>query len=268
MSGILKHPLRFVGRFAQFLWLLVGAGGSFFFCYWLTGRAKTFRGRCEWLQRWSRFAVRIFGTTVELRGVPPPAGLIVGNHLGYHDVLVLATLQPTVFVARADVAGWPVFGWFVKSSGALFLDRDRRGDVARFSEQFQAPLAEQLAVVMFLEGTSTGGDRVLPFRPSLLEPATVNDWPVTPVWIGYSMREGSVADEVAYWRDMTILPHMMNLLTKTDITAHVAFGEPIKAGDRKELARRLHARTCELAGLFGRKISSEAPAESSSTPTD
>ena len=68
--------------------------------------------------------------------------------------------------------------------------------------------------------------------------------------------DGSVENEVAYWRDMTLLPHLLNLLTKDRLTAHVAFGETVRgsATDRKELARRLQTAVCELAGKFDRHV--------------
>src|SRR5206468_7247522 len=122
------------------------------------------------------------------------------------------------------------FGWLTRWAGTIYLKREQRSDVVRVSQQFAPAIGERLPVAVFLEGTSTGGDCVLPFRPSLLEPAAANDWPVTPVWLGYSMKQGSVADEVAYWRDMTLAPHLLNLLTKDDIVAQVAFGEPWPRG--------------------------------------
>jgi 1-acyl-sn-glycerol-3-phosphate acyltransferase len=260
MTRVKQYPLRFAGRFLGFIYLLVGAGGSFIFCYWLTGKAKTFRGRAAWLQRWSKVAVKLFGTEVEVRGQPLRAGLTVSNHLSYHDIFCLASIQPTVFVSKAEVANWPVFGWFARIAGTLFLKREQRSDVARIVDQLREPIEEGLAVVMFLEGTSTGGDRVLPFRSSLLEPAAEQQWPVTPQWIGYTMREGRVEEEVAYWRDMTLFPHMMNLLAQANVTAQIAVGAPIRHADRKQLAQQLHQVVCALPGEFGRTLTAGASA--------
>src|ERR1051325_1251047 len=256
MSGIWRHPFRFLLRFTKFLWLLLGGGMHFVFAYQLTGRAKSRRARAGWLQHWARFGAGIFRMKVEVKGQLPPGGVLTSNHLGYVDILVLGSLQPTVFVAKADVQGWPVLGWLVRAGGTVFIKREQRSHVAEIVGEFAPLIAENLPVVMFLEGTSTGGEHVLPFRPSLLEPVVANDWPVTPVWIGYSLADGSVVDEVAYWRDMTLMPHLLNLLTKKELTAHVAFGEPMRAAglDRKELARRLQGQVCELAARFGRRV--------------
>ena len=70
---------------------------------------------------------------------------------------------------------------------------------------------------------------------------------MTPDWIGYSLEEGSVENEVAYWRDMIFLPHFLNLLGKRRIKAVIHFGEPLVNPDRKALARELHSAVRALA---------------------
>jgi 1-acyl-sn-glycerol-3-phosphate acyltransferase len=135
-----------------------------------------------------------------------------------------------------------VFGWFTRRAGTLYVQRERRGDVGRVSEQMRRVLDDGHVVVFFPEGTSSGGDTVLPFRSSLLEPVARQHIPVTPAALSYALDDGDPAEEVCYWKDMTLLPHLLNLLTKRVIRARVAFGEPrVHTGDRKELARELHA---------------------------
>jgi len=256
MTGIKRRPVRFLFRLASFAVLVAGGMADFALFYWLTGRRKSLCARAGWMHRWAtRYLRQLFGTRIEVRGQPPVAGFLACNHLSYLDILVLGSVQPIVFVAKADVRDWPVIGWLTQMAGTIYLNRAQRVDVARVHQEFAPAMAGQLVVAMFLEGTSTDGSRVLPFRPSLLEPAAANNWPVTPVWIGYSLREGSVAEEVCYWGDMTLAPHLLNLLSQTGITAHVAFGETLPPGlDRKEMASRLHAQVCELAARFGRKV--------------
>ncbi len=262
MKGVLRHPIRFIVHLTGFLYVLLGGPLHFFFFYHLTGRGRTRRGRSEWMQYWGRVCTWACHCKIDRRGQPLGGGIYVANHLSYVDIFVLAGMQPTVFVSKADVANWPMFGLLAKHGGTLFLRRESRGDVARIAKELEGPIRDGLAVVMFLEGTSTGGDHVLPFRSSLLEPAAANGWPVIPLWIGYQMdpSQGTVADDVAYWRDMTLLPHMMNLMTKSNITAQVAIGKPVVNGDRKLLAAEVHSAVCALAGEFGRKMDGVAPA--------
>ena len=89
--------------------------------------------RSSWLQWCSRRTLRVFSVEFESRGPLPPAGLLVCNHLTYLDILVLVALTPAVFVSKAEVQNWPVFGWFAKRSGTLFVDRTRRSDVTRMN---------------------------------------------------------------------------------------------------------------------------------------
>src|SRR5438874_5353193 len=85
--------------------------------------AQRVNARAGWLHRWSRFASRVVGIRVTTRGAMPPSGLLVSNHLSYLDVIVLSSIRPCVFVAKRDVAGWPLFGWLARAAGTIFVDR-------------------------------------------------------------------------------------------------------------------------------------------------
>jgi 1-acyl-sn-glycerol-3-phosphate acyltransferase len=105
-------------------------------------------------------------------------------------------------------------------------------------------------VVVFPEGTSSDGQQVLPFFSSLLEPAVAGGGPVTPAFIRYELSDGSVADEVCYWGDMTFGPHFLNLLTKREIRAQVRYGDARPPGqNRKQLARELQQAVRHLGGV-------------------
>ncbi|HET7238025.1 MAG TPA: 1-acyl-sn-glycerol-3-phosphate acyltransferase, partial [Terrimicrobiaceae bacterium] len=104
-----------------------------------------------------------------------------------------------------------------------------------------------LPVVLFPEGTSSDGATVLPFRSALLEAASVARVAVTPVAIDYDLEEGSVADEICYWREMVFGSYFCNLLGKQCLTATLRFGalHPPTVG-RKELARALRLDIVQL----------------------
>jgi 1-acyl-sn-glycerol-3-phosphate acyltransferase len=106
-------------------------------------------------------------------------------------------------------------------------------------------LESGLLVILFPEGTSSGGETVLPFKSSLLEPATRRDHPLWVALIQYELPagDGDVAEEVCYWKDMTLGPHLVNLLGKKSVRARLSFARvEDRATDRKELARQLHSR--------------------------
>jgi 1-acyl-sn-glycerol-3-phosphate acyltransferase len=203
--------------------------------------------RAQWLQQTCRRALRIFGIDLRVSGPVPSSGLLVCNHLSYLDILILAATTPCVFVSKCEVKRWPVFGWFAALAGTLFLRRDRRSDVARMTHAMRSALDEGLLVVLFPEGTTSDGRDVLPFKSSLIEPVAQTRHAVWAGFIEYGLEDGSVADEVCYWRDMTLAPHLLNLLGKRGVRAQLSFTRLQEASaDRKQLARQLRSEVIRL----------------------
>ena len=234
------RSLRFVG-------LLLFVAGDFGFSTLRHRGALPLRERTRWLQRSSRRALRVFGVQIEAHGTAPEAGLLVGNHLSYLDILVLSALVPAVFVSKIEIRNWPVFGWFGRMAGTLFVERARRSDVARTGAEIRAVLAGGHVVVLFPEGTSWNGRELLPFKSSLLEPIVGCSHPLTIAGIGYTLADGSVENDVCYWGNMTFFPHLVRLMSRKQVRVRVRFaaiGE--RATDRKELARQLHLAVLQL----------------------
>jgi len=203
-------------------------------------RSERLHARTAWLQRWSSFACRVLGIRVTRRGSMPQSGLLVCNHLSYLDVVVLSSIGPCVFVAKRDVAAWPLFGWLAHAAGTIFVDRERRLASADVVDLVREAIAGGSLVVLFPEGTSSDGSTVLPFKSSLLESAVQLRCPVATAAIEHALEDGSVADEVCYWGEMTLLPHLLNLFSKREIRSKCSFSLPkIRAGDRKEIAAEL-----------------------------
>lgn len=204
--------------------------------------------RARWMQRAARRMLRIFGAQLRVEGAVPCHGFLVANHLGYLDILVLGACCPCVFVAKQEVRRWPVFGWFARLAGTVFVNRQSRPNSALAVAAMRQARAEDTLVVLFPEGTSSDGTTVLPFRTALLEPL-VDEATCNIAHLSYALSEGRVADEVCYWRDMTLLPHLVNLLGKEKVTAQVRFSVVTTEGmDRKALGRLLHGRIAALAG--------------------
>ncbi len=217
--------------------------------------------RARWLRRWSARALPLIGVAVELRGRAPDGGMLVCNHVSYLDMPALTAGTEMVFLSKAEVRHWPLIGLIARAGGTLFVDRSRRADVAELGPEFVPVIEEGVVLTLFPEGTSTAGDRVQPFHSSLLAPAARHGWLVTPAFIRYEAEGASVADEVAYWRDMTFLPHFLNLLGKRRVRAVVTFGEPLRNSDRKALARELHRAVCALARNVGSTQRPPQPAQ-------
>ena len=241
-----RHPVR----------LLLRLGWLAFECFfalvaWLpvvfVARKDATLARAAWSQRHGRRLARVFQLRLRVAGVPPAHGFLVANHLSYLDIVVLAACQPCVFVAKREVRGWPVLGWLARLAGTIFINRESRIDVWRTAEEMCRVTNAGALVVIFPEGTSSGGETVLPFKSSLLAPL-VNENLVSVAHLNYALHQGSVADEICYWGDMTLLPHLLNALTKDEIVATVKFSSVATAGlDRKALAVQLHAAVKALA---------------------
>ncbi len=203
--------------------------------------------RAAWLHRWCRFACLVLGLRLTNEGPIPRSGLLVCNHLSYLDIIALSSLRPCVFVAKRDVRAWPLFGWLARAGGTIFVERNRRLTATTDLSQIRAAIESGLLVVLFPEGTSSDGATVLPFKSSLLQAAVSACCPIAPAGITYHMAHGSIADEVCYWRDMTLVPHLLNLFGKKSVEATVRFSSSRpRPGDRKTLARELRAEVAAL----------------------
>ena len=218
---------------------------------WLVRREvrRDLAARAAWLQAACNRSLRVLGVRVVERGPRPVGGLMVApNHLGYLDILVLAASMPTVFVAKKEVSGWPVFGWMAARAGTRFIDRERNRDLTRVSAELNEAIRAGVAVAVFLEGTSTSGDHVARFKSSLLEPAVTQSWQVAPAAISYRVPVGrSAQNEVCWWGDMTLLPHLANFATLAWVEADLTWGETETArGNRKWLAEKLRDRVTKL----------------------
>jgi 1-acyl-sn-glycerol-3-phosphate acyltransferase len=193
--------------------------------------------------------IRIFQLKVAVIGPVPQRGLLVSNHLSYLDVLVFSALTPAIFVAKREVKSWPVFGLFARLAGTVFVDRRRRLQAGACADAVETVLADGGLAVLFPEGTSSNGQQVLPFKSALLEPAVRSNHPISVSAIHYELRGGDVQEEVCYWKDMTLFPHLLNLLSKRGLAVRVGFSRTERENSgRKVLARQLRAEVSKLSG--------------------
>lgn len=184
---------------------------------------------------------------VDWVGPVPDRGMLVANHLGYLDVLALASVVPATFVAKSEVRSGPLIGRLVQMAGTLWVDRTRRSAAARTMAEMDRLLKQGGLVVLFPEGTSSAGHSVLPFKSALLESAcAAGQW--WAAHIRYEVTDGSVEQEVAYWGEATFGLHLLNLLKKREIRARVRCERvTLNSTDRKQVARQLHAAVERLA---------------------
>lgn len=117
-----------------------------------------------------RFALRLLGVRVHVSGsiAAERPLLIVANHLSWLDITTLTAVAPVRFVSKDEVARWPVIGWLAKLQRSVFLDRADRSTVGGKAGEVTAALRAGDVVVIFPEGTTSDGNRVLPFKSGLL----------------------------------------------------------------------------------------------------
>ncbi|MEW6273313.1 MAG: lysophospholipid acyltransferase family protein [Thermodesulfobacteriota bacterium] len=208
------------------------------------------------LGAWARGAARIVGMRLEVRGtIPAGPVLLAANHLSYLDVVVLASLLDAVFVAKSDVAGWPVVGALCKRVGTVFVERRCKRDLLRVLPVLSDALRAGTSVVVFPEGTTTDGGRVLPFKSPLFEAALRSGRAVCVASLDYAIDGGAVdpARHVCWWGEMTFARHLFALLGLRGVRARVVFGaRPIAAPERKELARAARAAVVRNLAPFTR----------------
>jgi len=239
--------LRAAGRLCWFAWEVVVIIINYFFTAAFAPEKKHRVARAAWLSRSSRRHLKIFGYSATVAGEIPKGGLLISNHLSYLDILAISATTPAVFVSKADVRRWPLFGWFAALAGTVFVERERRTHVGEVNREIQTALDAGVLVVIFPEGTSSIGETILPFRTSLLEPAARGGHEIATGWIHYDLVDGDARQEVCYWGDHSFFSHLINLLGKKSVRATIRFGKFERTtDDRKELAKQLHAAVLEL----------------------
>jgi lyso-ornithine lipid O-acyltransferase len=239
--------IRAAARICWFVFEITLVILNYFLTAAFTAPSKKRAARAAWLHRSSRCVIKIFNCTATVTGPVPKTGLLVSNHLSYLDIILLSAITPAVFVSKAEVRNWPLFGWLASHAGTVYVERERRTHVGVVNREIEAALADGVLVVVFPEGTSTNGEGLLPFRSPLLEPIANSTQPITVSYLHYEIDDGDARNDVCYWGDHTFFPHLMHLLGKRHVRATVRFGTFQRTtNDRKELAKQLHEAVLQL----------------------
>ncbi|HEY5048882.1 MAG TPA: lysophospholipid acyltransferase family protein [Rhizomicrobium sp.] len=212
-------------------------------------RRKTFP------HRYHRFLCRLFGIRLTIVGKPVQdrGVLMVSNHTSYFDILALSAAANVSFVAKSQVANWPFFGLLAKLQGTVFIDRERRSQAGAARDLIRRRLQDGDALVLFPEGTSDDGNRVLAFKSALMGAAELEidtggggsgAVPVQPVSVTYVGLYGIPMGReyrplFAWYGDMDLVPHLWEAVKTGPLDVVVEFHQPLSAdsaGGRKALA--------------------------------
>ncbi|MBM6593887.1 lysophospholipid acyltransferase family protein [Microvirga pudoricolor] len=199
--------------------------------------------------RFHRLFLCLFGVRVIERGTPPSgtATLVLSNHVSWLDIPVIGSLRPLSFIAKSEIEGWPVVGFMAKLQRSVFIDRARRGATAEVNETVGLRLAKGEVIVLFPEGTTSDGNRLLPFRSSIVgaAQAALTDpgaGPVhlQPLALSYTRRNGLPVTRrerpfIAWYADMDLAPHLAHFVANGALDVVVTWGEPVPFnGNRKQ----------------------------------
>ena len=162
--------------------------------------------------------------------------LMVANHISWLDIHVINSLKPMIFVAKSDVAQWPIFGWIAQKIGTIFIRRDKLSDLKRVIQLIQSKIHQRQAICIFPEGTSSDGRQVLEFRSNLFEVVSHTPHQIIPLAIQYQ-EDGMYSDRAAFIGDMGLIDSIRRVMQSNSLVADVYLAPPIDADkSRQELA--------------------------------
>jgi 1-acyl-sn-glycerol-3-phosphate acyltransferase len=207
---------------------------------------------------WCGGLLRAFNIKVILHGNLPnhqtQKTMFVANHVSWSDIHSLNSIIPLRFIAKSDIKSWPIFGYLVRKSNTIFVERGKRQEAGRIVELTKDSLIAGDNVCFFPEGTTTDGTGagghgikgdalqgapVLAFKSSVLQAAIDANATIWPVAIRYSHTDGSINKQMAYAGETTLVESMQNVLRQKNPSVNLHFLAPIhtNAQNRREVTK-------------------------------
>ena len=231
----MRRVARLVGFLAVCLFFLVFVAAAHPV---LLGFSRTARMRLATgsVRLWARACLRILGLNTNLHGLSDDLhskrGLLVSNHQSYLDIVIIASVFPTLFVAKTEVSRWPLFGWLTKLGGTIFVDREDPRSGVKCAYRVSSALRDGVNVQVFPEATTGDGSTVLSFNGLFFASAVRSHAPVLPLTIKFQSVNGRPADRealdtVCWYGDMNFGRHFWNLLNIESAEVSLMINEPI-----------------------------------------
>lgn len=214
------------------------------------GRQRRYRSTAP-LAWWGRGLCWIMGVRIQTSGMPYPKGaLFVANHISWLDIFCIAAVCPTHFLAKQEVAAWPLFGWLCRRAGSAFIRRGGVNGALDATEQLVWRLRQGERLLVFPEATSTTGESIRRFYPRLFQAALLARCPVQAIALQYPCASG-INPLVPFIGEDELLPHLWRLLGAPVTIAVLRFGvvrlPPYPSRDL--IARQTHAEVSELLAM-------------------
>ncbi len=183
------------------------------------------------IRLWSRWMVRIFGMRVRRFGTPlPGAALFVANHVSWIDITLLHSQRVVGFVAKAEIARWPVVGWLASRGGTIYHHRGDNDSLHGVMHQMLERLQSGRAIGVFPEGRTNDGRGIGVFHARIFQPAVLAGVPSQPVALKYGA-QGSAQTTIAFRARENFMQNFWRLLGEPVRAVEVHFLEPVPAGE-------------------------------------
>jgi 1-acyl-sn-glycerol-3-phosphate acyltransferase len=194
------------------------------------------------IQYWCRRLLKILNVELKVHqheALPESGYLMVCNHISWLDIHVINAFLPVRFVAKSEVASWPIFGWLANQLNTLYIKRDSNGEAKKMVGIVAQSLIQGDRICVFPEGTSSDGSDVLEFRPNLFQAAIDANAPCIPIAIDYlDDRTGIRSMNTAFIGDMGLIESIVKIVRSPKIRVNLHLGSVFQnAFDRKILAK-------------------------------
>jgi 1-acyl-sn-glycerol-3-phosphate acyltransferase len=197
------------------------------------------------VQNWNRAVCRILNLRPHVTGEPDSdAKLLVANHISWLDIIALGAQRRCVFVAKEEVGGWPVMGYLARGIGTLFVRRGDGSQTAATAERMVWRLRQGQRLMLFPEGTTTTGDKVLRFHGRLFQPAHLAGVGVQAIALHY---EGEAKARAPFVGEDEFLPHLAGILKLDRIDLRLDYCPALPARlDGKAMAAAARGQIAEI----------------------
>ena len=205
----------------------------------------------RYVRKWSKKLLDICGVTVRVNHPErlSPRSLIVANHVSWLDIFLIYSVVPGHFIAKADMASWPMVGWLSRKTGTLFLERSSARNLKSTLKTLVDNLKARERCIFFPEGTTGRQGETLPFHPNLFEGAINAGLPVQPFALAYLNREGNFEPAVDFSGDVSLGQSMKNVFRSDGIRAELTVLPAIETTGLHRKALSQQARDAIIAVL-------------------
>jgi 1-acyl-sn-glycerol-3-phosphate acyltransferase len=217
------------------------------------------------VQSWSRGLLSILNISIRIEGPQYAHGggscMTVANHVSWLDIFVLNAIHPSLFIAKSEVAAWPIVGWLCRRSGTIFIERALRQNTSQINRRLGLLLQQGARIALFPEGTTTDGAEVGHFHSSLLQSVIDADAKLAPLALRYQNENNEFSCIAAFTGDMTLVQSIWQILRCPRLNVRVVFTPELMSGNtnRRMLARAAQEAIAKELQAIGDEHAGEHP---------